>query len=254
MANNRIQLMDIPIDSVSRSEALRRALTFLHTDRFHQIATIGPEFLLEASANPRFAEILKHVDLALPEGMGIAFGARLTGQRISERYPGVDFVHDLLAAAAQHGRSVFLYGAAHAVVERAVLNLLRQYPGLNIVGFESGYRGVSWKLHERRIVERIRLAKPDILLVALGAPKQELWIDRHRQALHHVKIAIGVGRTFEYLAGTIPRAPATIRKLGLEWAHTFLYAGRYHDPKHRRQRVVNATWHFLRTVRKRRHA
>lgn len=254
MPDDHLRILDIRIDNLTKAEALRRAVGFLHQDRLHHIVTVGPEFILEATAHPAFAEALQQADLAIPDGMGLRVGAAMTGQKLKERYPGVDFVHDLLRHATQSGQTVFLYGARPPVVEKAVVTLLRTYPGLKIVGFESGHRGPWTHLHDQRVIEKIHLAKPDILLVALGAPKQELWIRKHHLALHNVKVAIGVGRTFEYLAGTIKRPPAVVRKLGLEWVDALINARKYHDPQHRRQRVFNATWHFLIAVNRRRHA
>lgn len=248
MSRAKIQLLNVSIDNLTMAEALDRARGFLKTKKFHHIVTPGPEFLLEATAHPRFRKILQDADLSLPDGMGLHLGSRLTKQRLVERVPGADFVDGLLTIAEREGKSVFLFGGAPGTVDRAGETIAHRHPQLKIVGLESGYRGAWQKLHDRRVLEKIHLAKPDILLVALGFPKQELWIDQHRQALHDVGIAIGVGRTLEYLAGTIKRAPKFMRATGFEWLHTYLYASRYYHGKLRRQRVGNATLRFLMTV------
>lgn len=248
MTRPKIQLLNVSIDNVTMAEALERARSFFRAGRFHHIVTPGPEFLLEATAHPRFRKILCRADLALPDGIGLHFGSRLKGQKLIARVPGADFVDGLLALAEREEKSVFLFGGAAGTADRAASNILRRHPRLKIVGVESGFRGPWQKLHDRRVVEKIHLAKPDILLVALGFPKQELWIDQHRQALHDVAIAIGVGRTLEYLAGTIRRAPRLMRQTGFEWLHTYLNASRYHHGQLRRQRVGNATLRFLVTV------
>ncbi|MEK7637735.1 MAG: WecB/TagA/CpsF family glycosyltransferase [Patescibacteria group bacterium] len=245
MHRQTLRLLDVTIDNVTRPEALARAAGWLHETRFHHIVTPGAEFLLEATAHAKFRDILNRADLSLPDGMSLHLGARLTGQKLRQRIPGADFVLDLMGLAAQRGSRVFMFGGKTGVAEQAGEKLLTMWPALNIVGVESGSRGHWSKLQDHRIIERIHLAKPDILLVALGAPKQELWIDRHRPALHHVKIAMGVGRTFDYLAGTIKRAPAVMRQTGFEWLHTYLTAAQYHQPQFRRQRVTNATYRFI---------
>ncbi len=245
MHRQTIRLLDVTFDNLTQAEAIHKATEFLEERRFHLIVTPGPEFLLEATAHQQFRDILNHADLSIADGMGIHLGTRLTGQRLRQRIPGADFVLDLMSVAAKKGSRVFLFGAKNGVAEQATKKLLQLYPTLNIVGIESGSRGHWTKLHDHRIVERIHLAKPDILLVALGAPKQELWIDQHRAALHNVRIAIGVGRTFDYLAGTIKRAPKVMRDTGFEWLHTYLNAGKYYQPEHRRQRVTNATVRFI---------
>lgn len=254
MDRKTLRLLDVTIDNLSAQTARERVVEFLTEPRFHHIVTPGPEFLLEAGANEKFRHILNQADLSLPDGFGLHLGARMTGQKLLQRIPGVDFVLEMMAIAAQRQARVFLFGGREGIAEQAGLKLMQMFPGLNIVGVESGSRGHWTKVEDRRIVERIHLARPDILLVALGAPKQELWIDQHRHHLHDVRIAIGVGRTFDYLAGVIKRAPAIMRKTGFEWLHTYLNAGRYYQPGHRRQRVANATYHFMIEIIKHRRA
>lgn len=245
MSRNTVRLLDVTIDNMTRSEALDRARGFLDSKTFHQVVTPGPEFLLEATAHPQFRQILNDADLSLPDGMGLHIGTRLTGQRLRQRVPGVDFVLDLVNLAAQRGSRVFLYGGRPGVAEKAAERLLHDHPGLAVVGVESGWRD-SWNaVSDRRVIERIHLAKPDILLVALGAPKQELWIHRHRHHLHEVSIAIGVGRTLDYLAGVIQRPPKIVRQAGFEWLYTLLTARQFYQPHFRRQRVANATFRFI---------
>ncbi len=251
--NRRRRLLGVEIDDIGMPEAVAEAKKFLDSHQFHQVVTPGPEFLLEATANAKFHNILNRADLSLPDGMGLKVAGWLSGQKVRQRVTGVDFVIKLLELCQQMGRSVFLYGGQAGVAEQAVRRIMKTYPRLLVAGFESGYRGPWQQLHERRVLEKIHLAKPSVLLVALGAPKQELWIDRHRQGLHDVRIAIGVGRTFDYLAGITPRAPKLLRQLGLEWTLTYVTAGKYYQPEFRRQRVRNATWHFLRQIIKQRH-
>lgn len=246
-----ISIFDVQIDNVLLSEALDLAKRWLDEDVFHQVVTPGPEFLLEATVDPKFKAILNRADLSLPDGMGLYLASKFIGQPLRGRVTGVDFILGLMSLAAVRNCRVFLYGGQPGVANQAAQVLIQRYPGLAVVGVESGWRGPWQKLHDRRVVEKIHLARPDILLVALGAPKQEIWVDHHRQALHHVKISIGVGRTFDYLAGRVKRAPAAMRRLGLEWLHTFFTAAKYYQPQHRRQRIVNATWHFSREFARR---
>jgi len=248
MSRAKIQLLNVSIDNLTMAEALDHAKAFLAEKKFHHIVTPGPEFLLEATAHPRFRRILQDADLSLPDGMGLHLGSRITGQRLRTRVPGVDFVERLLEHAAADGKSVFLFGGQPGTAESAAEQLQKKFPHLHIVGIESGFRGPWQKLHDRRVLEKIHLAKPDILLVALGFPKQELWIDQHRHALHDVRVAIGVGRTLDYFAGIVQRAPKVMRATGFEWLHTWLFASRYYHGRHRRQRVGNATLRFLLTV------
>lgn len=245
MPRATLRLLDVTIDNLTKSVAREKAIEFLSEPRLHHIVTPGPEFLLEATAHQKFRDILNRADLSLPDGFGLHIGARMTGQKLHQRVPGADFVLDLMSIAAKRKSRVFLFGGKSGVTETAGLKLLKMFPELDIVGVESGSRGHWTSVEDKRIVERIHLARPDILLVALGAPKQELWIDKHRAALHDVRIAIGVGRTLDYLAGTVKRAPKFMRDNGFEWLHTYLNAGRYYQPGHRRQRITNATYRFM---------
>lgn len=251
MKSKELRVLDVRIDNLSRKEALGRTESFLNVPRFHQIVTPGPEFILEASANPEFRTILNAADLALPDGMGLHLAALLQARRLRGRIPGADFVEDLMSLAAKRGSGVFLFGGQPAAADRSAAVLLRRYPGLRIVGTESGWRGPWQKLHDRQVVQRIQRAKPEILLVGLGAPKQELWIYRHRLALPSVRVAIGVGRTIDYLGGLTKRAPALVRRSGFEWLHTYLKAGSFYQPELRRRRIKNATWDFLLAVARR---
>jgi len=253
MNGRRIKLLNVNVDDYNLSDTLKRAEEYLNTDKFHHLITPGPEFLLEASAHPKFQAILNRADLSIPDGIGLKYGAWLAGKRLHNRIPGVEFINGLLHLAAHNQSSVFLFGGAPRVAEQAAQKILQRYPGLKIVGIESGHRGWWQKLANHQIIEKIHLAKPDILLVALGAPKQELWIDQHRAALHQVRIAIGVGRTFDYWAGIIKPPHRLWRRLGLEWLYTFVFAGQFHQPQHRRQRVKRAVWDFLLASWRQRH-
>ncbi len=253
MSHARLTLLEVPIDALTTSQAIDRARHFLRSSSFHHIVTPGPEFLLEATAHPVFRHILQQADLSLADGMGLHLGSMLTRQRLPQRIPGADFVEDLCRLAEQENKSIFLFGGMPGVGERAALALHRRYPKLRIVGIESGFRGSWQKLKEHRLIEKIHLARPDILLVALGFPKQELWIHQHRVALHDVRIAMGVGRTLDYIAGVIRRPPPLVRRLGLEWLYTYARPGKYYQARFRRQRVSNATIRFLIEVMKKPH-
>lgn len=253
MLPHPVTLLGVKIHDISLDDALRQSEAWLREGGFHHIVTLGPEFILEAEDNPKFRQIINRSDAALPDGMGIKVGFLFHGRRFRHRVAGVEYIDGLLRMASRSGHSVFLLGAGPGVAERAAQRMTAQYPGLAIVGIETGRRWPWTPVSHDRIVQRIRQARPDILLVALGAPKQELWIDRARHDLPTVRIAVGVGRTFDYYAGVIPRGPKILRRLGLEWLGTFLFAGRYHaqyghNTAARRQRVIKATWHFMKRV------
>lgn len=242
--DTRSHVLDVPIDDISLAEALTRSEAMLREGGFHQVVTPGPEFILESTVHDNFRAILQKSDLSIPDGMGLKVGSLLRGPRIYHRVPGVDYVHGLLGIANREGYHVFFLGAAHGVAEQAYVELHRQFPQLQLAGTETLRRGLWGKIPNYRVLERIRRSKADILLVALGFPRQEMWIDQHRDQLGSVKLAVGIGRTLDYFSGRLRRPPVFLRRLGLEWVGTWFGAHRYFQAKQRRRRVWNALWHY----------
>jgi len=179
----------------------------------HQVVTINPEFVIEAQRNNEFNKVLNNASLGLPDGMGIIWSARFLGQQMKERVAGVDVVWAICKLASESGLRVFFLGAAPGVAEIAASRLKSVYPRLEIAGNFSG----SPKLEdEEEICSRIEEAKPDVLMVAFGAPQQDLWIARTASRLK-VPVAIGVGGAFDYIAGITKRAPRWLQRAGFEW-------------------------------------
>jgi N-acetylglucosaminyldiphosphoundecaprenol N-acetyl-beta-D-mannosaminyltransferase len=186
--------------------------------RVHQICTVNPEFIMEARRNPAFAAVLASADLNVPDGVGVLWAARLQGVGLRERVTGSDGIYRICERAAKRGWRVFLLGAAPGVAEQAADRLQTRYPGLDVAGTFSGSPDRrDWP----EIRDRLFLARPDILFVAYGHPRQDLWIHRHRDELPAV-VAMGVGGAFDFVAGTARRAPVWLRRLGLEWLHRLL--------------------------------
>ncbi|WP_245863279.1 WecB/TagA/CpsF family glycosyltransferase [Candidatus Viridilinea mediisalina] len=232
------------IDAVTEAEAVARIAALLEAGGVHQICTVNPEFVIEAGRNPEFAAVLARATLCTPDGVGLLLAARYLGQPLRGRVTGVELTRRLAALAAQRGYRIFLLGAAPGVAEAAAQVLAREAPGLLVAGC---YAGSPTPRHEPFLQQMIRAARPDILLVAYGHPRQDLWIARNQERLG-VPIAIGVGGTFDYLAGTVPRAPRWLRRLGLEWLHRLA-----HQPQ-RLPRIIDAVprfiWHVLKKNRR----
>lgn len=216
-----IKILDIPIHSLSFQQALDALAEFIASQQPHQITTVNPEFILEAQHNPEFRKILQGADLSLADGAGIMWAARYQGRPLLEKIPGADLTYELARLAAGQGWSIYLVGGGEGIAVRAAEQLQHNYPKLKIVGAESGItKRPSGQLFDQtevdQLISRIRKAKPDILLVAFGAPKQELFINRYKKELG-VPVMIGVGGTFDYLAGRVSRAPEGWRQFNLEW-------------------------------------
>lgn len=216
-----VLFLGVPIDILNMDETLERLEDFIRVGREngkgHQVATVNVDFIVNAHHDPELLYILQNVNMAMPDGMPLVWGARCLGALVEERVAGVDVVLRLSERAAQKNYSIYLLGAAAGVALRAKEILLEKYPGLNIAGVSSP---IIHSIDETdpSILAEIRLARPDILLVAFGNPKQEKWIARYGQHLH-VPVMIGIGGTLDFISGTKKRAPIWMQRSGLEWIH-----------------------------------
>lgn len=180
-----------------------------------QVCTVNPEFIMTVRRHPAFAEALAAADLCTPDGVGVLWAARLAGVRLAERVTGSDGIHLICERAAAQGWRVFLLGAAPGIAERAAAELVRLYPGLPVAGT---YAGSPSETDWPQIRQRLTAAHPDLLFVAYGHPRQDIWIHQHGKELP-AAVALGVGGAFDFVAGTAPRAPFWLRRLGLEWLY-----------------------------------
>ena len=208
-------LMGAPIHDVTMAETLALIAQWIDTGGVHQIATVNPEFLMKARHDPEFRATLQRAALCIPDGIGVLWATRLRGKKLRERVAGSDLVPLLSAEAAPHGWRIFYLGAAPGVAEKAAGILAARYPGLNVAGC---YAGSPAPEEDDDIVARVCAAQTDILLVAYGAPKQDLWLDRNL-ARTGAAVGIGVGGSFDFIAGVSQRAPRWIQRLGLEWLY-----------------------------------
>jgi len=213
MSSSRITLLGIPIDAVTRMEAIARIRGFLQEDRQRHIITPNNEMLVEASRNASFRELLNQADLNIPDSTGLIWMARLTGQTLPQRVTGVDTVTALCEELTEE-TPVFLLGAKPGIAETAAQKLMDDNPHLRVVGC---FAGSPREEDVPTILAMIRAAAPHLLLVAFGAPAQDLWIAKHLKELPSVRVAIGIGGTFDFLAGRVRRAPEWMRRSGLEW-------------------------------------
>ena len=214
-------MFGLKIDKVNRKEALKYVERFFEEDRFHYIVTLNPEGVVIAQDNKLFNSVINEADLVVADGSWLVRAVRFLGGIIRERVAGIDLLLDMLNLCKEKGYSVYLLGAKEDIVISAKKRLEDKFPGIRILGFHNGYFNTE---EEVIILEEIKSLKPDLLVVGLGMPKQEIWINRHKDL--PVKLAIGVGGSFDVISGDIPRAPYWMQVIGLEWFYRILK-----DPK-----------------------
>ncbi|WP_297199905.1 WecB/TagA/CpsF family glycosyltransferase [Thermanaeromonas sp.] len=203
------------VDALTLNEALEVLGRFIASGKPHYVVTLNAEMAYRAMHDPRFRDIVNRAGLVTPDGAGIVWAARVLGNPVPERVAGIDLVQALAVRAAEEGWRLFLYGGAPGVAEEAGRRLKERHPGLNILGTSHGYLSPG---KEEELLKNLKKTSPDVLLVALGSPKQEYWMARHLAGLG-IPVAIGVGGSLDVLAGRAKRAPRFMQELGLEWLY-----------------------------------
>lgn len=209
----KTDILGVQIDHMTLDEAVDAGRTLLDGPGFHYVVTPNPEFVLAAKKDREFRRVLNGADLALPDGIGVVYAAKVLGTPLKERVPGVDFAQRLMALIAGNGKKLFLLGAKPGVAEKAADNLRKKYPELDICGVHNGYFQ-----EDGPVVEAIRASGADIVFVCLGAPKQELWMSKFGPETG-ARLMIGLGGCLDVFAGNVQRAPEKWQKAGLEWLY-----------------------------------
>ncbi|SFR03756.1 WecB/TagA/CpsF family glycosyltransferase [Desulfoscipio geothermicus] len=239
----KVTLLKAPVDRLTMAQAEERVAELVRGGGARRIITLNPEYLYRAVlGEPDLLELVHKADLVTADGEGIVWAGRVAGTPFPERVTGIDLMLRLVRRAAAEGWKVYLLGAAPGVAEEAAENLRRRHPGLQVAGTHHGYFKPD---EEQRIVEDIKKTAPQLLFVALGAPAQEKWIDRNIERIGNVT-AMGVGGSFDVIAGRVTRAPRWMQRLKIEWLGRLI-----REPSRWRRMLVlpKFAWLVLKTYR-----
>ncbi|MBM7609058.1 N-acetylglucosaminyldiphosphoundecaprenol N-acetyl-beta-D-mannosaminyltransferase [Lysinibacillus composti] len=210
------KVLGIQVNTENYDELIPKVFERIETKEKSLIVAINPEKIIKAKEDPALKKLLNEAEFQIPDGIGVILASKIQKGQITSRVTGVDMMLRLCQEAAQRKKPIFLYGGKPGVAEKAADKLRELYPGIIVAGTQDGY-----EKDQNKVIDKINEAKPDLLFVAMGSPKQENWINENRDQLHPT-IYQGVGGSFDVLAGTVKRAPEAFQKAGLEWFYRLM--------------------------------
>jgi exopolysaccharide biosynthesis WecB/TagA/CpsF family protein len=210
-----LTILGVRVACLSRAQALEELSRLHGAGTSSAVAFVNAHTLNLASRDSRLREALNRAALVLNDGAGLSLAARMQGARFPDNLNGTDLTPELLTLAAERGWSVFLLGARPGIAEKAAAELKERHPGLAVAGVQDGYFPLD-KVQE--VKATIRASGASVLVVAMGNPLQEIWLDEHLEETG-CRLGVGVGAFLDFAAGVVPRAPAWIRRAGIEWVY-----------------------------------
>lgn len=204
-------ILGVKVDTDNYDELINKLFKRIDKKEKSLVVAINPEKLMKAKEDQALKDLLNRAEFQIPDGIGVILASKLNKGNIKSRVTGIDMMDRIVREAARTGKSIFLYGAKPGVAESAAEALKFTYASLQIAGIQDGY-----EKDNEKVIQKINEAKPDILFVAMGSPRQEEWIEANRDKLHP-SLYQGVGGSFDVLAGNVKRAPGFFQKTGLEW-------------------------------------
>jgi len=205
-----IKIYDFPVANLSLNEAVNKVINLIEGKKKTHIITINPEMIYASLKNQEISLLIKNADLILPDGVGIVLAGKIKGQAFKERVPGIELVEEIIRK--KDNLKVYLIGAKPGIAEKAALKLLEFNHTIDVVGIENGY----FEKEEEKINQIIH-SKPELVLVGMGFPRQEIFIRNLLAKSPQPLVAVGIGGSFDVWAGVAKRAPEFMQKVGLEW-------------------------------------
>lgn len=223
----RVDVLGVTIDTYSMAETVDKILSFIECKAAIRVVTANPEMIYASGQDLKLKRLINSADIVTADGIGVVWAARQLGVPLPERVTGIDLLQALFPRAGEHKLRIFFLGGKPGTARQAGTLVSEQYPGI-VWDEHHGYFGAE---EEDQVLEKIKGLQPDILLVGLGSPRQDYWIAEHPSL---AAVSIGVGGSFDALAGTVVRAPKRIQNLKLEWLYRL-----WKEPwRWKRQRVL----------------
>ncbi|MDR6553627.1 WecB/TagA/CpsF family glycosyltransferase [Paenibacillus qinlingensis] len=214
----KVRIYGVPISKMSMKQTVDYLSKVIEVKQPHQVITANPIMVMAAQDDPSYLKMMQQAELIVPDGTGVVWAAARVGQPVAERVPGYDLIHELMKVGEKKDWKVYLLGASNEVIQAAADKIRSTYPKVKLVGVRDGYFGDA---EDAQVIQAIKEAAPDLLLVGRAAANQEPWIGKYKQQLG-VPVMMGVGGSFDVLSGKLKRAPVIFQKLRLEWFYRLL--------------------------------
>ena len=235
---HQASVLGVPIDVLTARQAVERIAAWARAGQSRVVVACNAHSVVTAARDPSFMAALRRADLALPDGAPVAWMVGRQGEVRQARIAGPDLMHDYCALAASRGEAIFLLGSTPATLTQLQTRLCAQWPGLRIAGAISPPFRAMTTAEDASLVNALNASGAGTVWVGLGCPKQELWMDAHRD--HVAAVMVGVGAAFDFHAGTLSRAPNWMRRNGLEWLHRLI-----HEPRRLSGRYLRSNSAFI---------
>lgn len=214
--NSKANVLGVQVDNITMAEAVDTILGIKGGKRSFSVYTPNAEMVMEARKSSSFMDILNRASMVVPDGAGVVIGAHILGEKITEKVAGVDLVENIFSSGKK--LSLYIFGGKPGIAEKAALNISGKYKNISICGTDHGYHSTN---ENDSVVERIIAASPDLILVGLGVPRQEKWIDSNINKFDSA-VCIGCGGTIDVFSGEVKRAPGFFIKMNLEWFYRLI--------------------------------
>ncbi|WP_237179006.1 WecB/TagA/CpsF family glycosyltransferase [Paenibacillus sp. MMS18-CY102] len=213
-----VSIYGLPFSKLNMNDTVAYLTEAIDQHRITHVITANPIMIMSAQEDPAYHAMMRTAEMIVPDGAGVVWAAGYVGEPVAERVAGFDLLHRLMAVGETRDWSVYLLGTDQQTIDTAAANLQRKFPRVRIAGVRNGYFGPE---QDAEVVAAIREAKPDMLFVARSASTQEPWISKYKAELD-VPFIMGVGGSFDIIAGKLKRAPVLFQKLRLEWFYRLL--------------------------------